>query len=675
MSAVLLVVGLALMLVSGLPSLFWRGRAGRLAATATILLGALVLIAGMAVGLADPTSAALTLEWSLPFGRFAIDLDVTSALFLIPIAVVPVLAALYGHGYVDADPAHWSPAAAAQIRVFLGLLAGSLGFLVIARDTILFLFAWEGMALGSFFLITVDDRDPATRAAGWVYLIATHVGILAIFALFALLGTARGDTAIAALDPAAITALGPAGLTAVFVLALIGFGLKAGLMPLHVWLPPAHAAAPSHASAMLSGVVTKAGIYGLVRVLMLLPDPPLAWGVALVILGSVSAVAALTFAIGQTDVKRMLAYSTIENIGSITIGLGVALLGRTLGQGELVVLGLGGAALHVLAHSLMKTTLFFGAGAIIHATGTRNLERMGGLAKRMPHTARLFAFGALAICALPPLSGFASELLVYLGVFRSLDGAAPGIVTLAAPALALTGALALATFVRAFGVAFLGEPRTREAAHAHEGPRAMLVPMAIAAFLIALIGLAPALIAPLLDGLAAEFVAGKGSALFANEFIALSGSALPPLADLAPLAEVTLAGLALALALALVFLLLRRRVARTAYRTVPTWDCGYAAPTARMQYTASSFGTTLVGLFQWLVHPSRTRPTLTAPFPAASRAAETVPDVVLDRLVAPAGAHAERAIARVRIVQDGRLHIYILYVLIAVLALFLGLGL
>jgi hydrogenase-4 component B len=659
-SGILLVVGLALMLVSGLPSLLWRGRPGRLAATATLLLGALVLIAGIAVGLADPNSAALTLEWSIPFGRFAIDLDLTSALFLIPIALVPVLAAIYGHGYIDADPAHWPPAAATQIRVFLGLLAGSLGFIVIARDAIVFLVAWEGMALGSFFLITVDDRDPATRAAGWVYLIATHVGILALFAMFALLGAARGDTALLPLDPAAITALAPIGLTAVFVLALVGFGLKAGLMPLHVWLPPAHAAAPSHASAMLSGVVTKAGIYGLVRVLMLLPDPPLAWGVVLVILGSISAVAALTFAIGQSDVKRMLAYSTIENIGIITIGVGIALVGRSLGQGELVALGLGGAALHILAHSLMKTTLFFGAGAIIHATGTRNLERMGGLAKRMPHTARLFAVGALAICALPPLSGFASELLIYLGVFHSLDGAAPGLAALAAPALALTGALALATFVRAFGIAFLGEPRTPEAAEAHESPRTMLVPMALASLLIAFIGLAPALIAPLIDGLAAEFARGKGS---------------PPLAALAPLTEVTIAGFALALALVLAFALLRRRITRTAFRTVPTWDCGYAAPTPRMQYTASSFGTTLVGLFQWLVHPSRTRPTLTAPFPAPSRADERVPDVVLDRLIVPAGDRAERAIARVRILQDGRLHIYILYVLIAVLGLFLGLGL
>lgn len=656
MSAILLLAGVIALFVSGLPALAFPDPRGRLAGTLLVALGAAALLAGIALGLHDPAGASLTLDWSLPFGRFAIALDATSALFLLPIAFVPVLGVIYGHGYVESDPDHFTRGTAARIRLLYGLLAGSLALLVLARDSILFLLAWEGMALSSFFLITVDDRDQDARSAGWTYLIATHVGTLSLFAFFALLGAAHGDTALAPLAPGALTS-GEA--STLFVLALVGFGLKAGLMPLHVWLPPAHAAAPSHVSAMLSGVVTKMGLYGLVRVMLWLPDPPLAFGTTLVAVGCISAIAALVFALGQTDLKRMLAYSTIENVGVIAIGLGVALCGRSLGSGTLVALGLGGALLHVLGHALMKTLLFLGAGAVIHAAGTRNLERLGGLAGAMPRTAALFLFGALAVCALPPLAGFASELLIYLGVFASLDSPAPGLVALAAPALALTGALALATFVRAFGVVFLGAPRSDAAAHAHEAPRSMLAPMVLAAVVIAALGLAPFIAAPLLDAIVTAFAT----------------SPAPPLGDLVPFAWVTGAGLSLLAVSALVFRALRRRASRVGHHAVPTWDCGYAAPSARMQYTASSFGTTLVWLFSWLVRPLRSGPALTTPHAPPSRLDERVPDLVLDRLIAPAARRAERSIARLRVLQQGRLHVYILYVLLAVLGLYLWLGL
>jgi len=659
MSAALLLAGVLAMFASGLPTLVLPSPRGRLAGTLLVTLAAAALLAGAVLGLVDPAGASLTLEWSLPFGRFAIGLDATSALFLLPIAIVPVLGTIYGHGYVEADPDHFTSGAARRIRLLYGILAGSLALLVLSRDAILFLLAWEGMALGSFFLITVDDRDPEARSAGWVYLIATHVGTLSLFALFAILGTASGDTTLTGLAPGALSS---AQTIAVFALALVGFGLKAGLMPLHVWLPPAHAAAPSHISAMLSGVVTKMGIYGLLRVITWLPDPPLAFGTTLVALGCISAVAALVFALGQTDLKRMLAYSTIENIGVIAIGLGLALTGRTLGDATLVVLGLSGALLHVLAHAFMKTLLFLSAGAVIHATGTRDLERLGGLAARMPRTAALFLVGALAICALPPLAGFSSELFIYLGVFASLESAAPGVIALAAPALALTGALALATFVRAFGVAFLGAPRSESAAHAHEAPRSMRAPMLLAALVIAAIGLAPIVTTPLLDAVVAAFVPAD----FASP---------PALGALVPLAWLSGGGLALIALAALVFRTLRRRARRIAHRTVPTWDCGYAAPTARMQYTASSFGTTLVWLFGWLVQPRRTRPAIATPHPPPTHHDERVPDLVLDRLIVPTARRADRYLSRLRVLQQGRLHIYILYVLLAVLGLYLWLGL
>ncbi|MCC6625610.1 MAG: hydrogenase [Deltaproteobacteria bacterium] len=660
-AAHLVLAGSIGMALSGVPALVFgtRARAGRLGSTALHALAALAVLVGAALALGAATPPAIAADWSLPFGRFAVEVDTASAIFLLPIAVVPVLGIVYGHGYIDADHARWSPAATVRLRLFYGLIAGAMVMLVIARDSILFLLAWEVMALASFFLITADDRDPAARGAGWIYLVATHVGTLALFAFFALLASARGDTS---LSPSP-DALAPGDVAALFALGLVGFGLKAGLMPLHVWLPPAHAAAPSHVSAVLSGVVTKMGVYGLVRTLIVLPELPSTYGLVLIGLGAVSAVAAIVMAIGQTDLKRLLAYSTIENIGVITTGLGLAVLGRALGRGELVALGLGGALLHTLGHALFKPMLFFGAGALIHATGTRSLDRMGGLARVMPRTAMLFALGAVAICALPPLSGFASELLVYLGAFDAVASDAPGFAGLVAPALALTGALAVACFVRAFGAAFLGEPRTPEAAHAHEAPRVMHVPMLVLGALVTLIGVLPWLVTPLLDAAARAFSPGL---------------AAPALTDVAPLVTLTGVGVGLGLAVALAFWLLLRRVRRrappTAAATVGTWDCGYAAPSARMQYTASSFGALVVGLFPWLLFPRTKRPTIDGPFPAPSDFRHEVPDVVLDAVVMPAGDRAERQLSRVRILQHGSLHIYILYILVVVIALFLWLG-
>ncbi len=658
--AELTLVGVVGLFLSGLPALV-RATRGRLVATALMGLSGATVLTGAALALFDPAGAALSIEWSLPFGRFDIAIDPLTALFLVPVCLVPLLGIIYGHAYLEGDAAV-ERAVLGRVRVFYGLLAGSLALILVARDSVLFLIAWEGMALASFFLITSDDRDDATRSAGWVYLVATHVGTLALFAFFAVLAAARGDTTIA---PAEL--LPPATANALFVLGLVGFGLKAGLMPFHVWLPPAHAAAPTHVSAALSGVVTKLGIYGIVRMLSLLPDPPLAFGNTLVLLGALSAIGAMAFAIAQTDLKRMLAYSTIENIGVIVMGLGLAVIGRALGRLDLLALGLGGALLHTIGHSLFKPLLFFGAGAVIHATGTRDLDRMGGLARHLPRTTALFALGAVAICALPPLAGFASELFIYLGAFRTLDpvpaalGQAPAVAALVAPALALTGALALACFVRAFGAAFLGVPRhPTHTAHLHDPPRAMLVPMLLLALAITAIGLLPWLFTPLLDPVIAAFA---------------PGGAPPTLAALAPLGWLTAGGLTLTALVALLFTLLYRRVRRTAFHTQPTWDCGYLHPTARMQYTASSFGASLVRLFPWLVRPKDHTPVVEGAFPKPTHFERLVPDLVLDTLIVPAGRWAGTRLTWLRIMQQGRMQSYILYILIVVIALFVGLSL
>ncbi|MBI5442102.1 MAG: hydrogenase, partial [Deltaproteobacteria bacterium] len=538
-------------------------------------------------------------------------------------------------------------------RLFYGLLAGSMALTAVARDSVLFLMAWEIMALAAFFLITTEDADPAACRAGRIYLIATHLGTAALIALFLLLKRASGSWGLDALPAGA---LAPGAAAAVFLLALVGFGLKAGLMPLHVWLPGAHANAPSHVSALLSGVMIKMGIYGLIRLTGLFPAPPAWWGAVLLVLGMVSGVLGVAFAIGQHDLKRLLAYHSIENIGIIAMGLGLALLGRSASRPDWIALGFAGALLHVWNHGLFKSALFLAAGSTIHAAGTREIDHLGGLLRRMPWTGATFLLGAVAICGLPPLNGFVSELLIYLALFRTLgpDGGQWAAAALAAPALALIGALAVACFVKVFGVAFLGEPRGPGAERAEESPLSMLAPMLVLSLLCALIGLEPALVAPPLARVAEAW---SGSPFVRS------------LPALAPFGALSVAGTALLGLLAAGALVVRHWYRGRPLRRAVTWDCGYLAPSPSMQYTASSFAQMLVGLFSWALRPRVERLRPPGLFAPSGSFASEVPDTVFEGLVQPAFARFDRLAARLRPVQHGRTQLYILYILAAVVAL------
>ena len=329
-------------------------------------------------------------------------------------------------------------------------------------------------------------------------MITTHTGTLALFALFALLRAATGDYLF---PGAGSVSAGGAAATWIFAAALFGFGMKAGLMPLHVWLPSAHANAPSHVSAFMSGVILKMGIYGLVRTFSFFSGIPLWWGALVLMLGVASGIAGVAFAIGQHDLKRLLAYHSIENIGIITMGIGVALIGRAVGNPALAFFGMAGALLHVVNHATFKSLLFLAAGSVIHASGTREIDEMGGAARRLPWTSGFFLVGAIAICGLPPLNGFVSEFLIYLGLFTAAtegSGASAAFPALAAPALALIGGLAVACFVKVFGVVFLGSPRSPGAGAGDEAGRWMLAPMAVLAAICAAIGLAPQSVAGIL---------------------------------------------------------------------------------------------------------------------------------------------------------------------------------
>ncbi len=657
----LVLAAIALAAASGLPSLALRRRRSaprrgpwvQRLSTSLLVLACAAGCVGALASILEPASPSIVLPWKA-VGDSLVGLDPLSAFFLLPVFFVGALSSIYALGYW---PQAKHPRTSARLQVFFGLLVAGMALLLVARQALAFLIGWEAMALSAFFLISAEDAREENRRAGLVYMVATHVGTLALFGLFALWRASTGSFALRA--PALPLGLG--AMNGIFLLALLGFGLKAGMMPLHFWLPGAHAAAPSHVSAMLSGVVLKMGIYGLLRMLFLLPSSPAAWGWIILALGAASGLLGVVFALAQHDIKRLLAYHSVENIGIILMGLGLALLGRSSGRKELFVLGLAGCLLHVWNHSLFKSLLFLGAGSAVRATGTRAMDRMGGLAKAMPWTSAFFLVGAAAICGLPPLNGFVSELLIYLGMFNGLATGAAGaaMAAVAAPILAMIGALALACFVKASGAAFLGVPRSPEAARAKESPAVMLVPMAALAVTCALIGIAPWLLPPLLDSV----IAGLGSGP--------SLGSVPSLGSLAPLAYVGAASTAIFALAALLALTLARSGRRA--RTVMTWDCGYAAPTARMQYTASSFARGIVGMFAWVLRAPKEPKRLEGAFPEPASLHGEADDAVLDRVLLPAFRGLGRLSRWSHRFQQGLAQQYVLYILIALALLSLTL--
>lgn len=623
----------------------------RLAALLHVLGALLGGTAAVAV-LAGGDGGHVTVQWTTLLPQLQFGLDALSAMFLLPVCLLAACAAIY-------DLAYWRQTDhlqnGRQLRLFFGLLTAGLMLVLLAQDGIGFLLAWEVMALCGFFLVATEHEHAEVRDAGWIYLVATHLGTLLLVALFCVW---QGQSGGFLLQPLAAGAGSAGGRDAMFVLALLGFGLKAGIVPLHFWLPPAHANAPSHVSAVMSGVLIKMGIYGIARTVWLLPQPPVWWGVLLLLLGASSAVIGVAFAIGQHDLKRLLAYHSIENIGIICMGLGLALLGRATGHLELLALGLGGALLHVWNHGLFKGLLFLSAGAVIHHTGTRQIDRLGGLLRAMPATAACFLVGAVAICGLPPLNGFVSELLTYLGLFRALeqDGPVSLWASLVIPALAVVGAMALLCFVKVFGVVFLGAARSDGAARAQPAERPLRLPMYILALGCFAIGLLPMLALPALQRVIGDWTP--------------TGQVPPSLALLAPFTSISGLGLMLVGAgLAALLWLWQQRLRAPA---ATTWDCGYVdASSPRLQYSAGSFAQMFVQQTARLLWPVTHRPGQLSLFPTAERFASHVPDPVLDRLLRPALRGIAGACNWLRLLQRGRVQVYLFYMFLCLLLLLL----
>jgi hydrogenase-4 component B len=638
-SALLVLIGIALCIVSGFPAIVMR-RTPWIAAP-LIIAGAIAGLAGCALGLVEP-AREIVFPWLIPGGAFHMRVDALSAFFAAPVFLLAAVG-----GLADVDSGGGPP-----VKAFFGVMTGSLVLMMTAVNAILFIAAWEIVAAAAFFLVVTEHEKPDVRRAGWIYLAASHVATLGLFAIVALL---HGMTHSWSFVPLPLGAAAmPAG-RAVFWLAIVAFGIKAGLMPFHVWLPGAHAAAPSHVSAVLSGVVIKMGIYGLVRVLSLFDVIPDSFGVTILFAGIVSSIFGVAFALAQHDLKRLLAYHSIENIGIIVTGIGIGVLAQSHGLTALAMLGYAGALLHVWNHSLFKALLFLSGGAAVHAVHTREIDRMGGLGRAMPWTAAAFLTGAVAISGLPPLNGFVSEWLLYVAGFSTMTtpsaAGTPLLMILAVPALALTGALALACFVKAFGAVFLGAPRTAEAASAHESPRTLRIAMLPLALACIAIGLFPATIAPLL---------GRAIRIAAPQ-IARTGSLVTYLQPVQT-AAITFAAIAVLISIVLI------AATRRARRTV-TWDCGYLDPTARMQYTSSSFARGLVAFFAWAMPAEVHGPQAMPLFPPEGKFESHVPDTVFDRALMPALRGGQRLLGYARYIQSGHVQLYLLYVVVTLVIL------
>jgi hydrogenase-4 component B len=521
--------------------------------------------------------------------------------------------------------------------------------------------------------VATEHESRTSRRAAYLYLIMSHVGTGALVAGFFTLVSASGSLSLSAVLAGNVVS-GPLR-DALFWLFLVGFGVKAGMIPLHIWLPEAHPAAPSSISALMSAVLIKAGVYGLFRVCAFgLGTPEITWGLACMGIGTLSAILGVLYALAQNDLKRLLAYSTIENAGIILLGLGAGMTMLASGEHELAVVAIAASLYHVLNHATFKGLLFLGAGSLVMATGTRQIEELGGVLKRMPWTGLCFLVGALAISGVPPLNGFASEWLTFQALllgFQSIPGLTRVNFPLAGALLALTSALAAACFVKAFGISFLALPRSRAAAEARESPAVMLLPLAFLAALCLMLGLFPGVVLTALGGVTASLPGLSSSSGMVRGALGMAVGA-------GPFAQVTPAALGLVLlgglgAAAMLVVLTR---AGRAIRRAPTWGCG-GTLNPRTEYTATAFSKPLLLVFREVYRPTRELEALAevSPyFPQEVRYRVEIEPTFERHLYDPLARGVIRIAERMKVLQAGSLHAYLGYVLLmgAVILIWLG---
>ncbi|MBN2343320.1 MAG: hypothetical protein JXX29_17820 [Deltaproteobacteria bacterium] len=625
-------------------------------AVSCIVVGSVLSAIPVISAIVGVSPEVLRAAWNLPVGEFNISLDPLSALFMLPVITLGPLTALYSTEYLK------HPQGIGSHYFFYNTLIAAMMLLLTAQNAILFLIVWEIMAISSFFLVTFDDQLSSVREAGWTYLIATHIGVMALLAFFAILGQKTGDYNFNHFIESSHS-LSPELATVLFGLSVVGFGSKAGIFPLHIWLPDAHPAAPSHVSALMSGVMIKMGIYGLFRSLAFIGAPPSEWGWTLVALGALASVVGIVYALSQHDLKRMLAYSSVENIGIICMGLGTGILGIAWQNSALSILGFGGAMLHVLNHSVFKGLLFLSAGTVVHETHSKEMNTLGGLLKKMPFTASLFFTGAIAASAIPPFNGFVSEFVLYFAGIKSAltHGIAP--ITLAAvllTTLALVGGLAVAAFTKSAGLIFLGEPRVSLDVTPKDPGWRMKAPQLVLAVCAIALGVFSPYLLPFIE------------AAIQNYSPVMHGAPTPLYDVLQPSLQniIIVFGLLLALfaVLAATVTILSGGRKSTSERR-PVWDCGYARPEPSMQYTPSSYTAPIVNLFRAILRLKIVRIAPNGFFPDSGSFETIIKDRTRESFFAPLFKFAAKILLPFKILQHGHVHIYVIYVAVTLIAL------
>lgn len=596
-TATCLFLALACALASGVVSIGADRHPVLLRIGSFVLLGAsgLAALGACILTLAGGHTFTAELPLGLPWLHWHLRLDALGALFLGIIGAGTLAVSLFGPGYVRSFQR--GGYSLAVLGVMTGLFVTGMQLVVIADDAFMFMVAWELMSVSSYVLVAFEHEESANRRAAFLYLLMAQIGAISILLGFGVLAAFAGDFTFAALREAQLT---PLWASIAFALGLVGFGMKAGIVPLHVWLPEAHPAAPSHVSALMSGVMLKVAVYGFLRLVFdLLGEPQWSWGVLVLVVGGSTALYGVLYALAQQDLKRLLAYSSIENVGIIFLGIGLSMVFFSADLPIPGVLGLVAALYHAVNHTLFKTLLFLGAGALLQRTRERNLEHLGGIINRMPWTAAFFLVGSLSISALPPFNGFVSEWLIFQTALQATaleSGVLRAILPIAAAVLALTGALAAACFVRAYGIIFLGQARTRRVRHTREASPGMVLAQGMLALSCLLIGVLPTHMIEVFSNVSRQLT-GFGVFSASREGWLWLTPVAPAVASYS--APLVLLGVSLALAAwGGVYLWFRK-----SRRTLPVprrdpWDCGFGGLNSRMQYSATAFAMPIRHIFR-----------------------------------------------------------------------------
>jgi hydrogenase-4 component B len=634
-----------------------------LASASAVIAGAWTVVTG--------ATHTVVLPLGLPDLPFHIRLDHLSGFFLVVVGLLSSCVSIYSLGYVKGFVGHRSTTSLVVFSAFF--LAGML-LVVLADDAFLFLVAWEIMAASSYFLVLFEDEKVENRRAAFLYLVVAHVGAMAILLSFGVMaGLATGFTGFGGytFDAMRATELPAGWATAAFLLAFFGFGAKAGIVPLHVWLPEAHPAAPSNVSALMSGVMLKTAIYGIIRVVFdLIADFPWWWGALVLVFGLLSAIVGILAALMQSDLKRLLAFSSVKNIGIILVGLGLAMIFNSFDMSLLAALAMVAALYHVLNHAMYKGLLFMGAGAVLHASHERNMEHLGGLIRFMPWTAALFLIGCLSISALPPFNGFVSEWLTYQAFLLSPALESPILnllIPLGAALLALSSALAAAAFVKAFGITFLGHPRRRHHTHVHEVDGYMRAGMLLAALSCLALGIFPAYVIGWMDDITRELV----GATISSSASGFGWMWLTPIAHDRASYSAPLAFAGILVVVVVTYLLLHARAG--AIHRAPLWDCGFEKITERMQYTATSFSMPLRRIFGYLFSIKEDVRQLPQPqhpaYPERLHYHLRIRDRFWGWLYTPVVDASFWISRKVGLLQQGRIQVYLIYSFVTIIVL------